>query len=112
MTAPAPSETTKPRRSMEKGRLERSGGSFSLPFLAKYAPFMVWNPARIGSTRAQSTAPQMATSARSWAMSRAPTSIEVRPVAQAVMVERIGPLAPVSMAIFPPIMLMQELGLA
>ena len=73
---------------------------------------MVANPATIGSTRAQSTAPQMATSARFWAISMAPTSIEVRPVAQAVMVDRIGPLAPVSIAILPPTMLMQEFGLA
>jgi len=42
----------------------------------------------------------------------APTIIEVSPVAQAEMVEVIGPLAPVWMAILPPIMLMQALGLA
>ncbi len=41
-----------------------------------------------------------------------PTIMEVTPVAQAVMVAVIGPVAPVSMAILPPTMLMQELGLA
>ncbi|EKD36358.1 MAG: hypothetical protein ACD_75C01538G0001 [uncultured bacterium] len=71
----------------------------------------MWKPATIGSTKAKSTAPQMATSARFRAKNMEATSIEVRPVAQAVMVAVIGPFAPVSMAILPPTILMQELGL-
>ena len=37
--------------------------------------------------------------------------MEVQPVAQAVIVAVIGPVAPVKMEIFPPTILMQELGL-
>ena len=69
-------------------------------------------PATIGSTSAKSAAPQMATSARPASSSMPPTIMEVTPVAQAVIVAVIGPVAPVSMAILPPTMLMQELGLA
>ncbi len=42
----------------------------------------------------------------------APVNSEVKPVAQALMVDMIGPLAPVCMATLPLTMLMQELGLA
>ena len=73
---------------------------------------MVAKPATMGSTRAKSAAPQMATSARPWAMSMAPVIMELAPVAQAVMVAVMGPVAPMSMEIFPPTMLMQALGLA
>jgi hypothetical protein len=41
-----------------------------------------------------------------------PIIMDVQPVAQAVMVEVMGPVAPVIMDIFPPTMLMQELALA
>ena len=58
---------------------------------------MVANPATMGSTRAKSTAPQMTTSALPCSSSMAPMIIEVTPVAQAVMVERMGPVASVRM---------------
>jgi hypothetical protein len=54
----------------------------------------------------------MAISALPVSSSRAPMIIEVTPVAQAVMVAVIGPVAPVRMDTLPPTMLMHELGLA
>jgi len=54
----------------------------------------------------------MTISARPCARSMSPIITEVRPVAHAVMVAVIGPVAPVRMDIFPPTILMQELGLA
>ena len=42
----------------------------------------------------------------------APVSTELSPVAQALMVDMTGPVAPVCMATLPLTMLMQELGLA
>ena len=42
----------------------------------------------------------------------APVSSELSPVAQALMVDMIGPVAPVCMATLPLTMLTQELGLA
>ncbi len=107
---PAPSETTKPRREREKGQLAACGGRGSSPSLGRYAPFIVANPATIGSTSGKSTAPQMATSAIPWAMNIAPRISELLPVAQAVTMEEMGPVAPVAMATLPPTMLMQELG--
>ncbi len=91
---PAPSETTNPRRSTENGRLASPGGRGSSPSLGRYAPFIVANPATIGSTRGKSTAPQMAASAIPWAMNIAPRISELLPVAQAVMIEAIGPGRP------------------
>ncbi len=72
---------------------------------------MVAKPATIGSTRAKSTAPQSATSARPCCNSMVPIIIEVTPVAQAVMVDVIGPVAPVKIEILPPTILMHEFGL-
>ena len=56
----------------------------------------------MGSTMQKSAAPQIATSAMFCSSSMAPVIIEVHPVAQAVTVEHMGPVAPVSMEIFPP----------
>ena len=72
---------------------------------------MVANPATIGSTRQKSTAPQITTSARPCSSSQCPVISDVTPVAQAVMVAVMGPVAPVKMETLPPTMLMQELGL-
>ena len=52
----------------------------------------------------------MARSAIPWAMNIAPRIKELLPVAQAVTMEEMGPVAPVTMATLPPTMLMQELG--
>ena len=111
MMHPDPSEITKPRRLGEKGRLACSGGTAASPSLGMNAPPMVPNPATMGSTRGKSTAPQMATSARPSLISMAPMIMEVTPVAQAVMVVVMGPVAPVCMETLPPTMLMQALGL-
>ena len=78
--------------------------------MGRYAPFIVANPATIGSTRGKSTAPQIAASAIPWLMNSAPRISELHPVAQAVMIEAIGPVAPVRMETLPLAMLMQELG--
>ena len=107
---PAPSETTNPRLDREKGQLASAGGRGASPSLGRYAPFIVANPARIGSIRGKSTAPQRATSAIPWAMNIAPRIRELLPVAQAVTPETMGPVAPVKMATLPPAILMQELG--
>ncbi len=111
ITQPAPSDTTNPRRFREKGRLALSGASSGWSSFGRYAPFMVANPATMGSTKGKSTAPQMATSAIPCSIKSAPMIMEVQPVAQAVMVAVIGPVALVMIDIFPPTMLMQELGL-
>jgi len=73
---------------------------------------MVANPATIGSTSAKSAAPQMDTSACSDWRSMAPTIIEVTPVAQAVIVANMGPVAPVKIETLPPTILMHALGFA
>ena len=99
---PAPSETTNPLREREKGQLASDGGTGASPSLGRYAPFIVANPARIGSTSGKSTAPQIATSAIPWAMNIAPRIRELLPVAQAVTPETMGPVAPVKMATLPP----------
>src|SRR5512138_1810136 len=112
MIAPAPSDTTNPRRLSEKGRLILSGSSWGWPSFGRYAPFIVANPARIGSTSGKSTAPAMTTSARFRRIIMSPMIIEVIPVAQAVMVAVIGPVAFVRIDTLPPTILMQELGLA
>ncbi len=78
--------------------------------MGRYAPFIVAKPATIDSISGKSTAPQMATSAIPWAINIAPRISELLPVAQAVMIEEMGPVAPVRMATLPPAMLMQELG--
>ena len=72
---------------------------------------MVAKPPRMVSTRGKSTAPQITTSAMPNSRNMAPTVREVEPVAQAVMVDVIGPVAPVMMDTFPPTILMQEFAL-
>ena len=61
--------------------------------------------------RGKSTAPQITTSAIPCSINMAPMIMEVEPVAHAVMVEVMGPVAPVMMEIFPPTILMQEFAL-
>ena len=111
-TQPAPSETTNPRRSIEKGRLARAGGSSACPGLGLVGAVHGGEAGHdrldqreidraadgdIGPARLEQHARR-----RSW---------RCTPVAQAVIVAVIGPVAPVSMETLPPTMLMQELGL-